>query len=592
MKTVYMVVGLVLWVVLSHDLSAGEAELAVAPTPFAIRSSALGVDFVYLPSGRALMFGTAPTQERWANVSPFWCARRPVTKGMVRRYFEATAQAVPERFGPAPELVYRSEEQWHQQGGLSMPTDGHLALLLPDEISGYLTWVGAREGRRVELMTEAQFDLIRGSGMNPEGEFYWWQHQQTGGVGAWISSQDYQGTAPEQKSFLPGLYTQTPWRIFLITGSYLMRDHFLAPNEVLPPGDFDDPITRHADPAWPMHAERTYPYPSRTPYSKNRKTKFNIVGIWLVSEVLPGDAMLAVTPPVRLEPPAEPIVDLPKVLLDCGKGVTLALRQVPAGRFTMGRSRESRPWTDEWPETEVELGSYWLGETEVTQAQFRAVTGLNPSLVPGDDRPVHNISFVQMLAFCDLLTTRERAAGHLGMDEEYRCPTEPEWEMAAMAGARTRYAFGDDPADLPFYAWVDVPNGPFPVGTKRPNRWGFFDMSGNVMEQLWDRKITYPGTLVQGQWLEGGGLANFKLWRGARGGAWNMGAEAAVPTIRRAIPLDSRCYHIGFRLARGPTLNATDMNRTRFDRESYVIDPEYRAILEANGVTPPPLSKK
>jgi hypothetical protein len=68
-----------------------------------------------------------------------------------------------------------------------------------------------------------------------------------------------------------------------------------------------------------------------------------------------------------------------------------------------------------------------------------------------------------------------------------------------------------------------------------------------------------------------------------------MGAEAAVPTIRRAIPVNSRCYHIGFRAARGPVMETKEMYRARFDRESYIGEPEYRSLLEANGVTPPPM---
>jgi formylglycine-generating enzyme required for sulfatase activity len=161
----------------------------------------------------------------------------------------------------------------------------------------------------------------------------------------------------------------------------------------------------------------------------------------------------------------------------------------------------------------------------------------------------------EMLAFCDLLTARERATGRLGNDEEYRLPAESEWERAAMAGARTRFAHGDEEGQLHWYAWYDTLAGPHPVAQKLPNRWGFYDMSGNVIEILCEHKVHLSGKLQRQHWMpiidiEGG----WKDWYAARGGSWNMGAIASEPTMRRAMHPLSRTSHMGFRLACGPVL--------------------------------------
>jgi formylglycine-generating enzyme required for sulfatase activity len=284
--------------------------------------------------------------------------------------------------------------------------------------------------------------------------------------------------------------------------------------------------------------------------------------------------------------------------LNLSDGVTLALRQLPAGRLTMGRTQRERPWTREWPETEMNLGAYWLGTTEVTQAQFQAVTGMNPSLIKGDSLPVHSVIMPEMLAFCDLVTARERAAGRLGQDEEYRPPTEAEWEQAAMAGRRNRFVHGDDELQLAAYAWFDVLGGPRPVATKHPNRWGFYDMEGNILEIMCEHMFQYPGTPQNQHWTPYfKGYGGQTGWYAARGGAWNMGAVACEPTLRRAVHAESRTYFMGFRLARGPVLPELTKENARspwvFFFAPYRASKAYAAVMRsAPAAWPRPASWK
>ena len=160
---------------------------------------------------------------------------------------------------------------------------------------------------------------------------------------------------------------------------------------------------------------------------------------------------------------------------------------IEPGSFSMG-SADSLAYPDEQPVHEVTITQpFYMGRTEVTQAQWVAVTGHNPSEFQGEARPVDNIGPPDIQAFLILLNK----AAHC--DDCYRLPTEAEWEYAARAGTTSMYSFGSDPNVLPEYAWFGK-NADFkthPVGKKKPNDWGLYDMHGNVYEWVRDRYGPY-----------------------------------------------------------------------------------------------------
>lgn len=125
---------------------------------------------------------------------------------------------------------------------------------------------------------------------------------------------------------------------------------------------------------------------------------------------------------------------------------------------------------------------FYLGKYEVTQTQYETITGLNPSKsTKAPDCPVDNVSEADALTFCLKLTEQT--------GRETRLPTEAEWEYASRAGRDTKWFFGNEPSQIGEYAWFKGNGGAksHPVGQKKPNPWGLYDIYGNVCERISDK---------------------------------------------------------------------------------------------------------
>lgn len=149
----------------------------------------------------------------------------------------------------------------------------------------------------------------------------------------------------------------------------------------------------------------------------------------------------------------------------------LEMVDIPAGKFNMGSDENEKPIH------QVIVPAFQIGKYPITQAQYQAVMGNNPSRFSGNPQnPVESVTWFNAQAFCEKLS---QLTG-----KNYRLPTEAEWEYACRAGTKTRFSFGDDKEQLGDYAWVDgnSNNTTHPVGEKRPNPWGIYDMHGNVWE--------------------------------------------------------------------------------------------------------------
>jgi formylglycine-generating enzyme required for sulfatase activity len=170
---------------------------------------------------------------------------------------------------------------------------------------------------------------------------------------------------------------------------------------------------------------------------------------------------------------------------------------ISAGDFYMG-SEESG---DEKPVHKVKINNpFYLGIYPVTQREWKAVMDDNPSYFKGDDMPVEQVSWDDVQEFIKKLNEKE------GTDR-YRLPSEAEWEYACRVGTTSRYSFGDDESKLGDYAWYDDNSGDktHPVGQKKPNSWGLYDMHGNVWEWVQDKwHDSYGGAPTDGSAWESG----------------------------------------------------------------------------------------
>jgi formylglycine-generating enzyme required for sulfatase activity len=218
--------------------------------------------------------------------------------------------------------------------------------------------------------------------------------------------------------------------------------------------------------------------------------------------------------------------------------------RILAGEFLMGsHDGEEGRWNDEGPAHKVTIKNpFYLGKYPVTQNQWKKVMGSNPSSFKGDDRPVEKVSWSDVQEFIKRLNEME--SGH-----KYRLPSEAEWEYACRAGTTTRYSFGDDESKLDDYAWYDKKSGgeTHPVGEKRSNPWGLYDMHGNVWEWVQDRyHDTYEGAPSDGSAWEDG---NSSLCVG-RGGGWSRDARDCRSAGRGRNDPGYRSGSLGFRLLR------------------------------------------
>jgi len=281
---------------------------------------------------------------------------------------------------------------------------------------------------------------------------------------------------------------------------------------------------------------------------------------------------------------------------------------LPAGTFTMGSPAEEKSWaashggsvnavSDEAPQHQVSLPSFALGKYDVTRGEYAAfaretghpagdgcgagrailkwekdptLTWRDPGYAQTDRDPVVCVSWQDARAYIAWLNRKARRADVTSANGSYRLPSEAEWEYAARAGTTTKFYWGDDEEVAPVHAWFNANSGcdhvdglfcdhghTQPVGTKPPNAFGLYDMSGNVWqwtEDCYDN--SYAGIPADGRANEtpssdpkaSDGQGN--CLRVDRGGSWMFPAWLLRPATRERNPSDYRNDIMGFRVAR------------------------------------------
>ena len=297
---------------------------------------------------------------------------------------------------------------------------------------------------------------------------------------------------------------------------------------------------------------------SDTPTPKNKRTLWIALGIGIAAVV----ALVVIlakpklTPSYYEEPPRK-VVDIsdtgagyeepPRKVVDISdtgagdlaitvNGVSFVMKRVEGGTFQMG-SNDSEAYGDEQPVHSVALSGYYMGETEVTQALWKAVMGSNPSNFKGDNLPVAHVNWNDCQDFIRKLNQLT------GMN--FRLPTEAEWEFAARGGNQSNgYTYAGS-NNIGSVVWYDDNSGSksHAVKGKSPNELGLYDMSGNVWEWCSD----WYGDYGSGSQTDPIGPSSGS-YRVLRGGGWNYYARGCRVSYRCRGDPGYRGDHIGFRL--------------------------------------------
>jgi len=224
----------------------------------------------------------------------------------------------------------------------------------------------------------------------------------------------------------------------------------------------------------------------------------------------------------------------------------IVMVNIPAGTLTMGcmTGRDNKGVAcdkDEFPAHNVSIPAFQLGKYEVTQGQWRAIMGRIPLALKNcdDNCPVGNVSWDEAQVFIQKLNAKTQ--------NQFRLPTESEWEYACRGGEASLYCGGNQLDEL---AWHSKNTQGFarPVGNKKANAFGLFDMTGNVWEWVQDcRHASYTGAPVSGNAWE---TACEGDRRRIRGGGFDSDTKSARAAFRLSFAPSTRYFYTGFRLAK------------------------------------------
>ena len=323
---------------------------------------------------------------------------------------------------------------------------------------------------------------------------------------------------------------------------------------------------------------------------KNESLESRTPRLWTVSVALIASVLVAVVAAVSVVPRAvaeeksaasvgEKTPSPPKeITVDLGNGVKLDMVLIPAGEFMMGSPKEviedelkshagdqwdKRHLPGEGPQHKVRITKpFYLGKYLVTQEQWQTVMNSNPSYFKGPKNPVEMVSWDDCQQFLGKLNAKPAAGAG-----KYQLPTEAQWEYACRAGSKTKYCFGNDASKLGEYAWYDENSGnkTHPVGEKKPNTWGLYDMYGNVWEwcQDWWKDGCYGDLQVDDPTGAATGSS-----RVVRGGGWFNSARLCRSANRGNNEPWVRTGPLGFRISFVPAEAVVEPHSSSANDES------------------------
>ncbi len=422
---------------------------------------------------------------------PFYLGACHVTRGQFRQFVADTGYRTDAEKAVKPGAVgwdaekkhfaFDAKYSWRNTG--FEQTDEHPVVNVSfNDATAFCRWLGRKEGKQYRLPSEAQWEYACRAGTSTR----WWCGDDAEGLAqaANVADAAFKAKFPNTDCIKAsdGYVFTSPVASFRANplGLYDMHGNAwqwcadwydAAYYDVSPPEDPDGPASgaRRAlrggcfGPSDARSASRgRSPPDARLPNTGFR-----------VTLTLPGSlARKSVQTPAVAAGQKQITVDL-------GHGVNLELVLIPAGEFLMGSgSSDKHADSREKPQHRVRIvRPFYLGKYSVTQQQGQAVMGSNPSHIKGSKNPVEQVSWDDCQEFLEKLNAKSVAPK--GM--RFQLPSETQWEYACRAGSTTTYCFGDSDDQRSDYAWVDRATA-HPVGQKKPNTWGLYDMHGSMLE--------------------------------------------------------------------------------------------------------------
>ncbi|MCP4698070.1 MAG: SUMF1/EgtB/PvdO family nonheme iron enzyme, partial [Gammaproteobacteria bacterium] len=451
-------------------------------------------EMVCLPSGTFRMgdsqrVGTSrekPVHE--VTLSSFFIARYPVTFAEYDQFCEATKREKP------------SDENWGRDKRPVIKVSW-------EDAAAYCEWLSERSKEKYRLLTEAEWEYACRAGSDTA--YYFGDDEKQLGNYAWHSENSGRQTHPVGKK------KANAWGLHELLGNVWewVQDwygEYSKDAQTDPSGPETGSYRVMRGGSWFRDARYCRSaYRSRDDPG-NRSVSFGF--------------RLARTNPLSFFP-----FTLPEMV------------RLPPGKFRMG-DIQGNGRNNERPVHEVTLGSFGIGKYPVTFAEYDQFCEAAERKKPKDGgwgrgkRPVINVSWEDAAAYCEWLNTQT--------EEKYRLLTEAEWEYACRAGSDTAYYFGDDEKQLGDYAWHSG-GKTHPVGEKKANAWGLFELSGNVWEWIRD----WYGEYSKDAQTDPSG-SETGSYRVMRGGSWRGGAGYCRSAYRAGGDPGYRYRHLGFRLAR------------------------------------------
>ncbi len=540
---------------------------------------------------------------------PFYLGKYEVTIGQFRRFVDDSGyQTEAEKDGKGGrgwnEAANRFEQAprytWREAG--FEQTDLHPVVNVSwNDAVAFAKWVSQKEGKTYRLPTEAEWEYACRAGTttryscgdDPEGL------AEVGNVADATAREKY----PERNAIAArdgfvytspvGRYRSNAWGLHDMHGNvwewcwdWCGEDFYKASRVDDPAGPLEAAYRVIRGGSWdhdPRHCRSAYRF-SPAPDFRASNLGFRLArperpgGVEIAS---PGtdsssktDAFSPIAPPASASQPVAPspreAADVPatktgipsRELTSPSTGMVLV--RIEPGEFIMGSSHFAKDAeADENPPHRVRITRpFYLGKYEVTQAEYEAMMGDNPSHFKGKPKnPVESVSWIDAVRFCNQLSKREELKPFYKLSGEtvqvpdwtgtgYRLPTEAEWEYACRAGTATRYSFGDDEASLGEFCWFleNSDSRTHEVGQKRANGIGLHDMHGNVWEWCGD---CYADDYYKESPVDNPRGPSQAAYRVFRGGGWSNGPRSARSASRRlGCAPGFRSFILGFRLAR------------------------------------------